>query len=265
MTDSVVAALDPGDSNNSRKWAEFGAANEVFAKLDEARAAYKRALELRPKDDVCRARPVLLLPGRDSEYAIKLCEGFSRFGAQQLVVELLSRLSYTNDPLDERLLLADFARLLFDQQSKLEHADLGWALQVCNILGTRMSARNLRLPSLYAPASDREYDGVPDDLRNRRQSLHDDFCRDMLKHSSTAEEAFSLLLSSCESRDEVDNSFADLARDTLLKAERNLQAGGSAPYRVYSAASSAVSPPARTAGEYLVRHCFQNEGWSALD
>ncbi|MEX2171384.1 MAG: tetratricopeptide repeat protein [Pirellulales bacterium] len=271
LMDEVLAALDPKQETNHRKWADFGMVNEALEKLDEAQKCYERALELRPKEDTYRTRLVFLMAKKDPAAAIKLCEGFGKNGAAQLIAEILGRMFEHEESFDARLDFADFSRALFAEQSKLENSDLSWGPMVCEAIGSRMHGRNGSFRPLYVPAGTIDNyggDGAPKESLERRQKLHDDFCREMLQHAATAEEAFTLLLASCEARGEANDELAEIARATLLKVEKpSTAAGAYAQLRMYNrySSSDALASPRRSAAEFLIQHCHKQDNWSSLD
>jgi tetratricopeptide (TPR) repeat protein len=269
LTEDVLASLDPKESDNHRKWADFGMVNEALEKPEEAQKCYERALKLRPKEDAYRARLVFLVSKKNPQEAIALCQGFGRNGVVSLIAEILGRMRENDNSIDSRLQLAEFARALFIQQGKVDNSDLSWGPSVCAAVGDRMYGRNGSLPPLYMPKNANDiygnYEGGSGDAFKRRQVLHDTFCREMLQHATTAEKAFTLLLASCEAREEVSFELFDLAVAALLTLEKKAPGGiAGNQYNVYYS-SSGYTVPRRTPAEFIVQQCFAKNDWSTLD
>ncbi|MEQ8847947.1 tetratricopeptide repeat protein [Botrimarina sp.] len=267
LIDETLAELDPGDSAAHRKHAEYAEALLVFDKHDRAVEALRRAAELRPRDDGYRVSLMLALvaAGRPDE-AEELAGGLGRDGAALLAAEVASKFHDYEHPIDQRLAQIALAVAAFEHSLDTPRVDVSWAPRfrqaVANPHHTRQHDDRLEL--LYS--KDADQDTEP---RKRRRTLHDRFCRAMLRQDQTACDGLAGLWAAAEANEGVHDDhrleLLDWGADALRRHE---------PIRVTSQAFNRVPMSAsnqpgavrlRSPAELLVRHAAEADEWSTVD
>ncbi|MEN1681158.1 MAG: tetratricopeptide repeat protein [Planctomycetota bacterium] len=266
LTNDVLSAMDPGASGNHRRFGEYADLLRALGRKEQAIAAYERALELRPREDVYRVTLIeLALEDGDNAAAEKRLAELGRTGPQLLATNMMGALNDHDNALAKRLQWGEIGLALLRQISDEKTADVSWAPQLRLSLGNAMYSRAGTQPSLYQLNASRG-DSKPSDDAKRRRKLHDELCEEMLAVPSLAADGFTGLLASHEAAGEAEAfDFDKLATETLLTSEQGQSNSGQYQGVRYSSRSSPTLAPQRSPGEHLVLKCFRENDWRLLD
>lgn len=264
MLDDVLKELDPGESNNLRRWSDYATACELFGKIDLARAGYEKILERRPKDDNTRMQLVMLLADSDADAVDAELEKLSDASGQMFGQIISNSLQDFRTPLAKRL---DYVRIGYRYFLVIRdrpRAQLSWVENLLEVMARQMNSNGRNMPSMYAVNSSNRQ-RASSDLLERRAKLHDDLCREMLESPQTARSGFRHLLAAAEAKDEVGDELIDLAAETLRReaSQRARQFGGQQVTYYYSSNPSEVR--FRSPEEFLARTAWQGDDWSRID
>lgn len=286
----VLEALQPKNAKNPRKWGEYAAALDLFDKPEEAADAYQKAIDSRPKDDTYRVELIMLLAKRDRlSDATELIDDLGRLGPNLLAKNLLARQHDYETPLKQRMDLFALGQHLLKQQAEKPRADLAFAKSLINQIANNHHTNGSSLGSLYANGNDpRSQQENTKEIAARRAEIHQGLAEAMLEIDGLAEAGFTALVAADEAAGKLEapkpaddsaendkqkkqaeaeakerrSTFAQRARQVLIKAKRLPPGMGPSVVR-YSSNSQNV--PMRSAAEYLVRHCWQQQDWSPID
>jgi len=200
LIDEILASLDPKESTNHRRVAEYAAVLEAFDKRDQAVEAYTRALELRPREDSYRVRLIAAeVEAEQMEAAEARLKNFGRQGAGLLAIQALSSFQDHNEPLKKRWQWTELALQLLEIEREKSQPELAWAATLRQTLANPQYCSGTRLESLYVPAgADIESSKGSEKEAKRRRELHDRLCREMLTIDRLAVDGFTGLLASHE-------------------------------------------------------------------
>lgn len=265
LEERVLERLDPGDTANHRRVAEYGMVLRALEHAERAVEAFARAVELRPREDSYRVHLIATKAAQgDTSGAAEHFDHFGRNGAGLLAMEIIANFRDNNQPIEERLDLAQLGLDLLKHQRGADGVDLSWADALRQSLGNRQYASGRSLPSLYALDTTDAETNAPG--AQRRRKLHDDLCREMMQADQLVEEGFAGLLAAHEAAGEVDEEFVELAREAVDRVTRQPHRVGT-PYQNYVVhySNSPRETPLRSPGEHLVRHAWRTDDWSMID
>lgn len=265
LADDVLKSLEPGESKTAQRLTEYGMACDVLGRPEAARAAFERAVELRPKDDLARTQLILMIGASDPQAAAQHLTKISKAGRAGLGNLLAGRIQDFQATFEERIGIARFA---VEYLKLLEPADLAqayWIDNVMSMIGHQFSGRRGGLPSLYVTKSSerRQYVNQPE-LISERRKVHDEMCEQMLRMPDLARLGFRHLLAATEAEGKPVDRFADLAVQ-ILTTEAQAKPNRPVVGRTVYYTSGEYEVRFRTPEEFLARRAWKSNDWKKID
>ena len=235
VTDELLLAMDPGDSNLNSKLVEYGLAEELLGEKDIAIEIYQKALATNEKQDGVRVRLMLLELETDPN---ALGKHFSKIQKRNLSLagNSLSMFFYNQDDVefDKRMQIFDSVGLYLQELEDSNAQDLSWVSDLFdNLTGSFACDSDDYLFSIYARKKNVEEDkdeGL-EEFKKKRSEVHQRFCKEMLAVPQLASEGFSSLLAATEADgQEIGPEFLELAKSTIINFKEPKSMSGGGPY-----------------------------------
>jgi len=266
MTKELLTSLDPGDADNPRKVSEYAVVCEMFDRKKEARAAYERILEKRPKNAALRMRLVMLLAADETSAAEEHLEHLGAASSMTVGQMFMEHLNDYELSLEERMGLAELAAKYLGVLADEKNAQTSWSTAVVQMLAHQMHTnQGSNLPSLYAKEkSEEKLSKARAELIGRRAKAHRQLCEEMLKTGDSARQGFRHLLAAAEARGEVDDEFTARAA-AVIQAEADRRSAQPNPYMHYYSSNDSSNVRLQTPEEFLVRQAAAKDDWKLIE
>ncbi|MBN2291443.1 MAG: tetratricopeptide repeat protein [Pirellulales bacterium] len=221
MMEDLLKKIAATDKNSSLRMREYAVVCDYFGRKDEARKIYEKVLAKRGKDEIVRARLVLLLVEKaasekktsDFEKIPGLDEHLKKLtgtAASQMFGQALQEMVQDHETsFDERINVAQLAtcylRLAKDDKTAQTH----WAKNFVQTLAGQMYSNNagFGLPSLYdvkdsnsniSSYGRNSTSQKAKECQKQRQQTHHEFCLCMMEIPELGRDGFRHLLASAE-------------------------------------------------------------------
>lgn len=267
MTEELLKSIDPGDSANPQRTMEYAVVCEAFERPQDARAAYEKLLEKRPKDDALRMRLAMLLAVEDVKLAEEHLKQLKPAASMTIGQSFVEKLHDYDMEMDKRMACAELAATYLKTLTGQKNVQTEWSSSFVQVLsGPLHNNSGSSLPSLLSTTAD---EGKKTDaqkkLIERRRTAFDAICNEMLKTPSVARTGFTYLLAAAEAREQVNHDEFTARAAKLLRDEAETPPAQSGNYnRVYSYNHDASNVQMQSPEEYLVRRGGADD-WKLID
>ena len=271
----VLKRLEPGESADSKRQAQWGFACEALGETERAIAIYRKVAEARPRDVAIRFRLIRLLATADFVGAPELIRSLKTRDLIFLGEQAGQWIGDDTVPYLNRLAFLEVLFAAFDELEDSSRQPVHWAPQVLDGLAYDSHVEGMSLGNLYQ--SEEAYDARSSERGNElqrqraleyraaRRAAHDRICRRLLTNQQLCREGFRRLSAFAPPTAE-DEVAAKLAVDVLLEYEvpRGM-GGGRFGSRMWHGGSGGQTLRQWLPEDYLVRHSWAKQDRSVVD